>query len=566
MNFFKTFQQQSKFFLFFMVFLAAVNSLLFSGVLVFINNAITQRPLPFLPQYDWLIFIVLLAASMLLNAIFETFIIKLTNSIIYDLEITIIQNLRMASYQVYEQFGADRVYTAISDTRILAGLPEAFINFINAAILVVCVMAYLFYISLKGGACILALMVSLLIFYLVRNRSIEKDMNEVRDLQDDYHQYLRDLLLGFREIKMSRRRNENLFNKFLNSNRLAVKRLGIETSVKYMANELVGKYSWYIVLGIIIFVFPRLLGLKINDIAAFLVTILYLIGPVATLIMIFPTYTRSKIALERIKQLHDEVGMKVEEGNAVSGNGKEVWENGDRAGGMEAMDSHGVEFDSISFEDVVYEYKNDDLNNSFRLGPINLRINKGEIVFITGGNGSGKSTFINILTGLYQPGAGRICVNDRPLSDGDLAFFSTRISAIFTDNYLFSENYDDFELTPSNKILEEYIDLLRLPGILQFKEDKNTIDHRLSKGQRKRMAMIYALLETRDIVILDEWAAEQDPEFRAYFYEELIPRLKEMGKTIIAVTHDDHFFACAERLIKFDYGMVDKDKKILQPA
>ena len=76
----------------------------------------------------------------------------------------------------------------------------------------------------------------------------------------------------------------------------------------------------------------------------------------------------------------------------------------------------------------------------------------------------------------------------------------------------------------------------------------------LSTGQRKRLAMIVALLEDRPIYVFDEWAAEQDPEFRRYFYEELLPELKEQGKGIIVISHDDRYFEVADRIIKLDYG------------
>jgi putative pyoverdin transport system ATP-binding/permease protein len=80
----------------------------------------------------------------------------------------------------------------------------------------------------------------------------------------------------------------------------------------------------------------------------------------------------------------------------------------------------------------------------------------------------------------------------------------------------------------------------------------STLD--LSSGQRKRLALIVALLEDRPILVLDEWAADQDPHFRQYFYETMIPDLKARGKTVIAATHDDRYFHVADRVIKLEYG------------
>ena len=106
------------------------------------------------------------------------------------------------------------------------------------------------------------------------------------------------------------------------------------------------------------------------------------------------------------------------------------------------------------------------------------------------------------------------------------------------------------------------LEKMHLTEVVQFDEENNKIQHTLSKGQKKRMALIYALLEDKEIFIFDEWAAEQDPVFRSYFYNVIIPELRSMGKTVVAVTHDDAYFHCAERIIKFDYGKIVSDRKV----
>jgi putative ATP-binding cassette transporter len=77
-------------------------------------------------------------------------------------------------------------------------------------------------------------------------------------------------------------------------------------------------------------------------------------------------------------------------------------------------------------------------------------------------------------------------------------------------------------------------------------------------GQRKRLALISAILEDKEIYVLDEWAADQDPHFRHVFYTQIIPWLKSKGKTIVAVTHDDKYFDCADHQLKFDLGNMEE--------
>ena len=84
--------------------------------------------------------------------------------------------------------------------------------------------------------------------------------------------------------------------------------------------------------------------------------------------------------------------------------------------------------------------------------------------------------------------------------------------------------------------------------------DNQFTNLQLSTGQRKRLALLVTLLEDKDIYIFDEWAADQDPHFRDFFYEKLLLDLKNQGKTVIAVTHDDRNFHCADRVLKMDYG------------
>jgi putative ATP-binding cassette transporter len=68
------------------------------------------------------------------------------------------------------------------------------------------------------------------------------------------------------------------------------------------------------------------------------------------------------------------------------------------------------------------------------------------------------------------------------------------------------------------------------------------------------VAYITALLDDRQVYVFDEWAADQDPEFRKHFYEVMLQELRAQGKTIIAVTHDDKYFHVADRILRMEEG------------
>jgi putative ATP-binding cassette transporter len=82
----------------------------------------------------------------------------------------------------------------------------------------------------------------------------------------------------------------------------------------------------------------------------------------------------------------------------------------------------------------------------------------------------------------------------------------------------------------------------------------STLD--LSQGQRKRLALVTAYLEDRPIYVFDEWAADQDPQYKEVFYKTLLPDLCKRGKLVVVITHDDRYFHLGSQVIKLEDGKV----------
>jgi putative ATP-binding cassette transporter len=208
---------------------------------------------------------------------------------------------------------------------------------------------------------------------------------------------------------------------------------------------------------------------------------------------------------------------------------------------------------TIKANNIVYEYGAQAAGEVFHIGPLSFTIEPGEIIFIVGGNGSGKSTLLKVLTGLYQPSAGELYVDDVCVTPTNVAAYREMISAIFSDFHLFAKVNGLLDVDEA--LVNNKLEAMHLEGKTAFVDQKFT-NRNLSTGQRKRLAMIVALLEDRPIYVFDEWAADQDPEFRKYFYEELLPTLKQRGKTVIAVSHDDRYFHCADRVVTMELGQI----------
>lgn len=532
---------------FFVILLGLINSFFYTGILVLISRILSDTPMiiPFIP--NWLLFCLLVTLAYLSSKIFQTYMIRATHTIIYEFEISLLQQVRGSSLSDLEKIGKNKILSAVEDTRVIGEAPEIFINTFNAIIIVLSCLGYIYTVSWQGGMCILFVMFFLIGVYLRQNKSIEKQLNILRDNQNNYFRYMFDLLQGFKEIKMSVRRNETLFNEYLKLNRIDGRNIGISARLKDLNNELLGNLSWYIVIGLIMYLLPAVLSIDKERINSLVMAVLYMMGPVSTLIMFIYHFTRVKIAYQRLKLLENEVQILPSLPIDGSSDGTNATED---------------RFSALKIDKVGYQYTDKEHGTTFTLEPVSLVIKKGETVFVTGGNGSGKSTFMNILTGLYRPMQGTLQLNDEVITDEKIAWYSNQISVVFSDFYLFSENYNKFDLSENNREFSVYSNLMKMKNLIRFNNKDNKIEANFSRGQQKRMALIYCLLENRELFILDEWASEQDPGFRNYFYTQILPVLKEQGKTVIAVTHDDQYFRCADRILEFDYGKLIHDRNM----
>ena len=158
-----------------------------------------------------------------------------------------------------------------------------------------------------------------------------------------------------------------------------------------------------------------------------------------------------------------------------------------------------------------------------------------------------------LLTGLYQPVSGHIVLDGVAQTAADMPDYRRLFSAIFTDFHQFDRLQGPEGGEPDAKLVSGWLERLNMKSKLQF-DGTVVTNPQLSQGQRKRPALLLAVAEQRDILLLDEWAADQDPQFRRIFYRELLPELRALGKTVFAISHDDHYFEHADRLLEMRSG------------
>lgn len=523
-----------------LVFLCVVaipNTFFTFGILYIINSIVAGRKIMF-ASYQAPVFFLLVLLSFGLNIFLQRKTIAFTFNAIFENEMKIFRCLQRTSLRQLEKIGPERIYGIVEDVRVFVFFPNTVTTTISSILSLVIGIIYYFLLSPYAALIVISIIGFIGLVYKLARKRIFSKVLVLRSLNDKYYKVVDDILRGFKELKMSSVRSENLFNGYLAENRSSVRDMETIVSNRHAVLNLFNQYGLYLLIGVILFVLPAFNLLEPAAVISFVVILLFILGPLTNLLNTQHFFTKARVANKRITEFIQEL---------------EVMELSDAA---DEKKSRPEEIEVIRFEDICYQHQDANAENSFVLGPLNLTIHKGETVFIIGGNGSGKSTFINCLTGLYQPSSGNIYINGKKTLHNN-SQYKDQISAIFTDNHLFSRNYDKYALS-GNKKYERLRALMKLDKVIADDMEESA-RRKLSKGQSKRMAMIFALLEENPFMVLDEWAADQDPYFRRFFYEKLLPMLKAEGKTIIAVTHDDAYFKHADRIIKFDYGTIVKD-------
>ena len=286
----------------------------------------------------------------------------------------------------------------------------------------------------------------------------------------------------------------------------------------------------------LLFVLPRLLTLSPATLTGLLLAAVFVRAPLKSLLDVFPRTQHARLSIERMR----EVGLEV------------FVETPAEAPAPAAS----PEFRELVFDGVTFHYEKDHDQAGFAVGPFSLRLRAGEMVFVVGGNGAGKTTLAKLLCGLYAPAAGTVVLNGAVVdTDDERAALRELFAAVFAEDPLFSHvlGASPGALAARGGAL---LDELRLAAKVSLRGTEfSTTD--LSQGQRRRLSLFDALLEDRPVLLLDEWAADQDPEFRQFFYERFLPGLRAQGKTIVVISHDDRYFPCADRVIRLDAGQIE---------
>jgi cyclic peptide transporter len=528
-----------------------------TGVLFLITTSFYSNiPLKFLLFY----FVLAFGLYVFGTKVVATKMINITNNITLDMRIDLINKIMSAKYQNFEKLLDGRIFTTLNDdTAVLARSANLVIGTLTSLITAVSAFIYLTTISFKATLVVMLVVVVMTFYYYLVSKVGRRYMERARDTQNVYMSLLNSLIKGYKELSMHLCKKTEYRQDLVGSCR-TFRDASVAASLKFLNANIIGNSFIMIILGVLSIVVPRVLsGFQTLTLISYIMVLLYLIGPIGALVGVIPGLTRIKVSWDRIKGFIKVLDVQLQPHNA-----QQLFKKLDRGlndpeAALSADDSPlpGKEpVESIVAEGVEFEYVDEDGTFGFAVGPIDISLAKGEILFIIGGNGSGKTTLAKVLTGLYIPTKGGVKINGSLVADTRLGEYYT---AIFSDYHLFQKIYEvDFERrTEEVNHLLKILDLERKVKIEGGKY--STIS--LSGGQRKRLALMQSYLEDCPIFLMDEFAANQDPQFRRFFYRELLPELKRQGKIIIAVTHDDHYFDVADHIVKLDMGKIDFVKR-----
>jgi putative ATP-binding cassette transporter len=459
---------------------------------------------------------------------------RMITGMVRRLRLRLCEKLLYAKLSFLESQGVGEIYTQIGHH--IGGMQSAastILGAAQAAIVVLFVLGYLAWLSLFGLLFgIAAIIVGAAIYYYYE-RKVARLADAMYGKETAFYNALNDLLHGFKELKLRRARHTDLSQDMAQIT-AEYRELTLEMSRISVKSGLTSHTFTYIVIGVLVFVLPSVFTIGTSTIFQFLATILFGIGYIERLVSAYPGISRGCIALREIERLETALDSGMEENRepAVT----------------------PLPFEGITFDKVCYQFDSQNTGERFEVGPLDFELRPGEIVFVIGGNGAGKTTLIKLLTGLYRPLSGAISTPNGIVPTADTQAYREMFAVVFSDFHLFRRLYGikgDDALAPLNDLLLD-LDIAHKTRI----EDGTFTTINLSAGQRKRLSYAVERLYDRQVYVFDEFASDQDPTFRRYFYRQLLPDLKRRGKTVVAVTHDDRWFDVADRVVKMEYGQI----------
>lgn len=506
-----------------------------ASLIALINQALSQNS----PRSLMVPFAGLALLGLLAGGLSQFLLINLAQDAVYRLRLQLSDRILSAPLQQLEALGPSKLLAALTKdvdaiSRTVFSIPAICTN---VAVLIGC-LVYMGWLSGRLFvlvAIFLGLAIALVqLFFNAAYRYLALARTEANRLLECF----RGITDGTKELKLHSARRQVFIDEDLRSSALASCEY-TKTAYKLAAvSSTGGQTLFFVLIGLLLFVVPQFVTISQTVLPAYVLTIAYILGPIEGIITQLPGLSDADVSIKKINEMGLTLAKSPELTSVVRQNASAEWK-------------------TLELVGLLHTYSSED-NRPFTVGPIDLTFKAGELVFIVGGNGSGKSSLAKLITGLYIPEVGEIRLDGNPITDINREWYRQHFSAVFSDFYLFNRLVGMDAITLDNQA-QTYLEKLQLEKKVSVTAGQLSTTA-LSQGQRKRLALLSAYLEDRSICLFDEWAADQDPMFREIFYTQILSELKQRGKTVFVISHDDHYFHLADRVIKLDYGQIESDR------
>ncbi|MBD2435586.1 ATP-binding cassette domain-containing protein [Nostoc sp. FACHB-110] len=543
-------------------------------IISLINRVVSQASFPNALLY----FAGFALVALITSVITQWMLIHLSQNAIYQLRLKLSQNILSSPLQHLERLGESRLLATLTDdVRVLSHAVSAIPNIcIDLATVIGC----FFYLALVSNIIFaLTLATSLLGMWCVQMRigKAQSLFSWARQEEDNLYKHFQGLTRGIKELKLHKSRRYDFYSQHLQGSATKLRQKNTTAMHSFAIANGLGQLLQLSSLALVLFILPTLVSIPLPLLATYVLTMTYLSLPLQNLLRRLPDLLQGNIALQKIEmmklslteeseldqQIHDytissptQLELKLELDQVTY-----LYHPENHDPGLHPQPPHHSLPPKHQQKPNHKHQPGDRLppppmeEQGFCLGPISLTLQPGQITFIIGGNGSGKSTLAKLITGLYPPKTGSIYLDGILINEQNQEWYRQQFSAIFSDFYLF-ESCLGFNHSDLDREVESYLRQLQLDHKVQVKNGVlSTIN--LSQGQRKRLALLTAYLEDRPIYVFDEWASDQEPQFRELFYRQSLAKLKERGKAVVVITHDDRYFNLADQIIKLDYGKIE---------
>jgi putative ATP-binding cassette transporter len=452
---------------------------------------------------------------------------------IRDMRIALSDKIRRSELMFLEKAGKGEIYARLTqDTTTISQCVPIIFSGYQSAVVIIASLIYMLVISVQAFVVTVVLLAIGAYIYSFNQRQMREGLQQAIAQEAEFFDSLTHLIDGFKEIKINRAKNDEVFHRVEDVSR-RTEEVMKKVSYGYVDHMVLSQTFFFLILAALIFVMPTTDYSRPEIVLKLTTAILFMVSPLEGALVAWHYQMKAAVALgsiERLERLLDQN------------------EHQD-AGAPPPDPARFAGFSTLRLENGLFAYPESE--SSFQVGPLDLEIRRGTSTFLVGGNGCGKSTLLKLLTGLYPLQHGRISLDGEPVTAESIGSYRELYTCIFSDFHLFDRLYGLGERDPAE--VRQLIARMGLADKVDYRDGRFTnLD--LSTGQRKRLALIASFLEDKPIYVFDEWAADQDVEFRARFYEEIIPDLTARGKTVIAVTHDDRWYDRCDQLLRLDYG------------